>query len=67
MALNQWANRVRPSVDMTPIVDGRSFGMNVLEGCCAALIARAGEPLTEQNYEIYLNKLDLKPDVLKLN
>jgi hypothetical protein len=53
-------------VTTTPVIDGRSFGMNVLEGCLAALITRAGEPLTQSNYEVYLNKLDLKPNVLKL-
>jgi hypothetical protein len=40
--------------------------MNVLEGCIAALIKRGGAELTKENYEIYLNKLDLKPNVLKL-
>ncbi|MDQ3024412.1 MAG: quinate 5-dehydrogenase [bacterium] len=53
-------------VTTTPVVDGRSFGMNVLEGCLAALITRAGGELSQQNYEIYLNKLDLKPNVMKL-
>jgi hypothetical protein len=54
-------------VTTTPVIDGRSFGMNVLEGCITALIARAGDPLTEQNYEIYLNKLNLQPNILRLN
>jgi hypothetical protein len=53
-------------VTTTPIVEGRSFGMNVLEGCIAALISRAGGELTPDTYEIYLNKLDLKPNVMKL-
>jgi hypothetical protein len=54
-------------VTTTPVVDGRSFGMNVLEGCIAALIKRAGGELTQQNYEIYLNKLDLQPNLRRLN
>jgi hypothetical protein len=53
-------------VTTTPVVEGRSFGMNVLEGCIAALIKRGGGELTRENYEIYLNKLDLKPNVLRL-
>jgi hypothetical protein len=53
-------------VTTTPVVEGRSFGTNVLEGCIAALIKRGGGELTRENYEIYLNKLDLKPNVLRL-
>jgi hypothetical protein len=53
-------------VTTTPVLDGRSFGMNVLEALIAAMIHRAGDQLTQQNYEVYLNKLDLKPNVIRL-
>jgi hypothetical protein len=54
-------------ITTTPVLDGRSFGMNVLEGCIAALIRRNGEELTTQNYEVYLNKLNLQPTIMQLN
>jgi hypothetical protein len=54
-------------ITTTPVLDGRSFGMNVLEGCLAALMRQSGEMLSEHNYEVYLNKLDLKPSVIRLN
>lgn len=54
-------------VTTTPVIDGRSFGMNVLEAVIAALIRRADDTLTRENYEVYLNKLDLKPSVMRLN
>lgn len=51
----------------TPVIEGRSFGMNVLEGLISALIVKGGDTLTEQNFEVYLNKLNLKPNVMRLN
>jgi hypothetical protein len=54
-------------VTTTPMVDGRSFGMNVLEGCIAALIRQAGSMVSADNYEVYLNKLQLKPNIIQLN
>jgi hypothetical protein len=45
----------------------RSFRMNVLEGLISAMIARGGDQLTEQNFEVYLNKLNLQPTVMRLN
>ncbi len=54
-------------ITTTPVIDGRSFGMNVLEGCIAALIRSSGDLISEQNYDVYLNKLDLKPTMIRLN
>ena len=54
-------------ITTTPVIDGRSFGMNVLEGCIAALIRSSGDLISEDNYDVYLNKLDLKPTMIKLN
>lgn len=54
-------------VTTTPVIDGRSFGMNVLEGCLAALIRQAGDIISPDNYQVYINKLKLGPDITKLN
>jgi hypothetical protein len=50
-------------ITTTPVVDGRSFGMNVLEGSLQALIRHFGDYPGEQNLRIYLNKLQLHPTV----
>ena len=54
-------------VTTTPVIDGRSFGMNVLEGCIAALICQAGDIVSPSSYQVYINKLKLKPEITKLN
>ena len=54
-------------VTTTPVLDGRSFGMNVLEGCMVALMNQRRDTLTPENYEVYINKLELKPNVMQLN
>jgi hypothetical protein len=54
-------------ITTTPVIDGRSFGMNVLEGCLVALIRKRGDMLTEENYEVYLNKLNLAPNITRFN
>jgi hypothetical protein len=53
-------------ITTTPVIDGRSFGMNVLEGCVAALIRQRGDLLSPDNYAVYLNKLNLQPTVVAL-
>jgi hypothetical protein len=53
-------------VTTTPVIEGRSFGMNVLEGCLVALMCQRGDPVTPENYEVYLNKLDLRPNIMPL-
>jgi len=50
-------------ITTTPVVDGRSFGMNVLEGSIQALIHHFGDYPSEHNLRIYLNKLQLRPTV----
>jgi hypothetical protein len=54
-------------ITTTPVIDGRSFGMNVLEGCLLALIRKQGDLVSDEMVEIYLNKLDLKPTITPLN
>jgi len=53
-------------VTTTPVIDGRSFGANVLEASIWALVRHFGDAETEDNFRIYLNKLDLKPSVFQL-
>ena len=47
---------------MTPVIDGRSFGTNMME---AALTAAAGKgrTLTYDEISVYLDELDLKPTI----
>jgi len=54
-------------ITTTPVIDGRSFGMNVLEGCLVSLIRKQGDLVNREMVEIYLNKLDLKPTITPLN
>ena len=54
-------------ITTTPVVSGRSFGMNVLEGVIVALIRQRGDIVSPESYEVYLNKLGLKPEIERLN
>jgi len=54
-------------VTTTPVIDGRSFGMNVLEGLIVALIRQAGDMPSPANIAIFVNKLGLSPNIDKLN
>jgi hypothetical protein len=54
-------------ITTTPVIDGRSFGMNVLEGCLVSLIHQQGDLVSSEMMEIYLNKLDLQPAITPLN
>jgi len=53
-------------VTSTPVVDGRTFGTNLLE---AALVAVAGQgrPLTMDELQAMLDRLDLHPNLRSLN
>lgn len=53
-------------VTTTPVIDGRSFGANVLEAAIWALIKHFGDAPTEENFRVYLNKLAIKPSVFQL-
>ena len=46
----------------TPIIDGRSFGTNMLEAALTA-VADKGRPLTHDELTKMLIELDLKPTV----
>lgn len=56
---------VRTLITTTPLIQGRSFGTNVLE---AALVAAAGSPveLTPEEYEVCIRNYDLRPSIENL-
>ncbi len=57
---------VKYLVTTTPVLDGRSFGTNMME---SALIALSGKKraLTREEYEDLLNKLGFEPNLQELN
>ena len=57
---------VKYLITSTPILDGRSFGTNMME---AALVALSGKkrPLTTEEISDLLKQLDLKPQIHTLN
>lgn len=57
---------VKYLVTTTPVLDGRSFGTNMME---SALIALSGKKraLTREEYEDLLNKLGFEPSLQELN
>lgn len=58
---------VRWLVTIAPAINGRSFGANVWEAICVALL---GKPLTEIKPEMYpplLEQAGIKPEVTRLN
>jgi hypothetical protein len=57
---------VKYLITTTPVLEGRSFGTNMME---AALIAVSGKgrELTRDEYNEMLNKLDLQPQLQELN
>jgi hypothetical protein len=57
---------VKYLVTTTPVLDGRSFGTNMME---SALIALSGKKraLTHDEYEALLDKLGFEPSLQELN
>jgi len=57
---------VKYLVTTTPVLEGRSFGTNMME---AALVAISGEKraLTKEEYNELLGKLDFEPQLQELN
>lgn len=54
-------------ITTTPVIDGRSFGMNVLEASLLAIMRKAKDVPDEATFQVYLNRLGLKPNVMQLN
>jgi hypothetical protein len=50
----------------TPVLDGRSFGTNMMEAALVAISGK-GRPLTRDEYEELLTRLKLEPQLQELN
>lgn len=57
---------VRYLVTSTPRLEGRSFGTNVMEAALVALSGK-GRPLTLEELEEALDRLEMKPSIQRLN
>ena len=53
-------------VTTTPVLDGRSFGTNMMEAALVAVSGK-GRPLTYDEYDDLLTKLKLEPQLQQLN
>jgi hypothetical protein len=53
-------------VTTTPEFEGRSFGTNVLEAALLALLGKAWDDVTPEDYLDLIKRLDLKPRVVRL-
>ncbi len=57
---------VKYLVTTTPVLDGRSFGTNMMEAALVALSGK-GRPLTWEEYDELLEKLGFEPQLQELN
>lgn len=57
---------VKYLVTTTPVLDGRSFGTNMMEAALVAVSGK-GRPLTWEEYEELLEKLHFEPQLQELN
>jgi hypothetical protein len=57
---------VRYLVTSTPVLDGRSFGTNMMEAALVA-VAGKGRPLTDQELAAMLDQLGFEPQLQELN
>lgn len=53
-------------ITTTPVIEGRSFGANVLEAAIVALLGKEFSLITPNDYRVMLNKLEIKPTILRL-
>lgn len=54
-------------ITTTPVIEGRSFGTNVLEGVFTALLGKPGTPPHYPEYEKLIAQLNLGPTIRVLN
>jgi len=52
-------------VATTPEIEGRSFGTNVLEAILVTLIKKPVDDITEKDYFDMLDKLEIKPRIVR--
>ncbi len=57
---------VKSLVTTTPVLDGRSFGTNMMEAALVAISGK-GRPLTSAEYDELLAKLEFEPQLQELN
>ena len=57
---------VKYLVTTTPVLDGRSFGTNMMEAALVAISGK-GRPLTRPEYAELLGKLGFEPQLQELN
>src|SRR6185295_20246243 len=57
---------VKYLITTTPVLDGRSFGTNVMEAALVAVSGK-GRPLTRDEYNQMLDQLNLQPQLQELN
>ncbi len=57
---------VKYLITTTPVLDGRSFGTNMMEAALVAVSGK-GRPLTRDEYNDMLNKLGFEPQLQELN
>lgn len=55
---------VKYLVTTTPVLEGRSFGANLIE---AALVAVSGMPLSRDDLSLLIDRIGLKPQIMELN
>lgn len=53
-------------ITTTPQFDGRSFGSNLLDALIVALSGKTPEALTPEDYQNYIDKLNISPNVIEL-
>jgi hypothetical protein len=58
---------VHKLITMTPRIEGRTFGANVLDGLVAAILVREGHAPVPENYPIVLDRYPVTPAVEILN
>lgn len=54
---------VRTLITTTPVIEGRSFGTNVMEGAIVAVSGKRPEELGEKGFRDYLSRLGIAPTV----
>ncbi|GAV26353.1 hypothetical protein ciss_22860 [Carboxydothermus islandicus] len=54
-------------VTTTPVLNGRSFGTNVMEGVLLTLLNKKWEEVTSEDYLKLLKELGFKPNIIELN
>ena len=58
---------VKQLITTTPVLDGRSFGTNVMEAALVTLLGKKPDELTPDDYLGKLKELEWKPQVRELN